>query len=42
MSKGLSSQSLLSVFEPTDKMGATVVEATLFYKTGEVMNRKAF
>lgn len=36
MIKGLSSQSLLSSFEPTDKMGARVVEATLFYKISKV------
>lgn len=45
MIKGLSSQSLLSLFEPTDKMGARVVEATLFYKISKVnkfLHRKAF
>ena len=45
MIKGLSSQSLLSLFEPTDKMGARVAETTLFCKTGKVnefLHRKAF
>lgn len=45
MIKGLSSQSLLSLFEPPDKLDARVAEATLFCKIGKVnefLHKKAF
>lgn len=45
MIKGLGSQSLHSLFEPTDKMGARVAGATLLCKicyVNEFLHRKAF
>lgn len=45
MIKGLGSQSLHSLFEPTDKMGARAAGATLLCKicyVNEFLHRKAF